>query len=109
MPGEPGGRRFEHVDVGQENHHQDGEEHQRVDQPGAPKQERELDHRLGFKEQEARSQEKHSAVHLDPDLGEEEVDHRHSQEPQHEHGTDCQRWDQLSAEIRKRPIIAGRE
>ena len=49
-------------EIGDQDHHQDGKEHDRIDHPGAAEQQRHMDHRLGFDQHEAGAQEEHASV-----------------------------------------------
>ena len=48
-----------HEQVRDQDHHQDGEEHDRVDDPGAAEQQRHVDDRLGLDQHEAGAEEEH--------------------------------------------------
>ena len=113
MPGAFHTRDLQDVDIGQQDQHQGGEKHQRIYQPRASEKQSQLDDGLGLQKHERRAKEEHRWIDSRPASGRrwghEEENHRHAQDPQDDHRANAEVRDQFSAEVEKRPVVAGQK
>ncbi|GCC48515.1 hypothetical protein chiPu_0032881, partial [Chiloscyllium punctatum] len=102
------GRHLDHIQIGGEDQQQRGEEHRRVDQPGAAEQQCHLHHRLGLEQHEGRAEEEHPVVRPPGALRLEQIDEAEPEHAEQDHRANGEVGDQPPADIEERPVVAGR-